>query len=349
MNSLLKHQVKKYLSSKNVSNEDLMAFIDAVNRSYDNFDEQYLLQQRAMLISSEELSDSNKRLQNESKIQSNLIDKLNNVIESLKIHEMPGHKNAGTSNMDGLKLAEFIDKQTNEIIEMNKQREKLLKELESQNQELSDYAYLVSHDLKSPLRSIDTLTAWINQEAEEKNTENTSEKLKLIRDNVEKMDNLIGGILNYSTINKNEHQTGDIDVNIVLKEVLSSISLPENISVNLPSDFPIVKADKPRLKELFLNLIDNAIKFNDKENGVVEIGFEDESNSWKFYVKDNGKGIERAYFDKIFKPFQKLSSSSNSIGMGLSLAKKIVLAYKGKLWLESELGRGSVFYFTIPK
>lgn len=349
MNSLLKHQVSKYLSNKNVSNEDLMAFIDAVNRSYENFDDQYLMQQRAMSISSDELSEANQRLRQETLIQSNLIDKLNNVIETLKFHGVPGDKKKDALNLDGLKLAEFIDKQTKDIIEMNEQRETLLNTLEAQNQELSDYAYLVSHDLKSPLRSIDALTTWLNQEVEENESSNTSENLKLIRNNVEKMDNLISGILNYSTINKNQSQVCDLNINNIIEEILLSIDVPENIIVNIPPNLPVINGDKFRLKQLFENLIDNAVKNIDKEKGLLQVGFSEEPEHWQFYVRDNGVGIEKNYFDKVFKPFQKLENNPKATGIGLSICKKIVNAYQGEIWLESELGKGSVFYFTLKK
>lgn len=349
MNSLLKHQVKKYLSSKNVSNEDLMAFLDAVNKSYDNFDDQYLMQQRALAISTEELAEAYRVLQHESKIQSSLIDKLNKVIETLNFGEKAGAKKPkGVDSLDGAKLAEFIESQTQEIVEMNKQREKLMGELEQQNEELSNYAYLVSHDLKSPLRSIDALTTWLNEETGNSKG-NTSENLKLIRDNVEKMDNLITGILNYSTVNKNESHNALINLDSFVKEIIKTVKVPNHISVKIANKLPEFEADKPRIKQLFESLIDNAIKYMDKDEGSIEIGVTEEALHWQFYVKDNGKGIEKAYFDKIFKPFQKLENNPNATGIGLSIAKKIVNAYGGKMWLESTVGVGTIFYFTLKK
>lgn len=350
MNSLLKHQVKKYLSSKNVSNEDLMAFIDAVNRSYDNFDDQYLMQQRALAVSSEELFNTNKVLKQESTIQSSLIDKLNKVIETLNFGEFKGAKKpASTNNLEGEKLTEFIEKQTQEIVEMNKQREKLMGKLEQQNEELNNYAYLVSHDLKSPLRSIDALTTWLNEEADGGKSGNTSENLKLIRHNVEKMDNLITGILDYSTVNKNEVQSGIIDIDVFVKNILNSIEIPEHITIKVSNKLPSLEGDKHRLKQLFDSLLDNAIKSIDKDKGEIEIGVTEEALHWQFYIKDNGKGIEKAYFDKIFKPFQKLENNTSSTGIGLSISKKIVNAYGGKMWLQSSIGIGTTFYFTIKK
>ncbi|TXE14983.1 two-component sensor histidine kinase [Seonamhaeicola algicola] len=352
MNSLLKHQVKKYLSNKNVSNEDLMAFLDAVNRSYDNFDEQILMQQRAMEISSEELFEANKNLKKETEIQSNLIDKLNKVIETLNFTgplETSKNTQQSTANLDGIKLAEFIEKQTQEIVEMNKQREKLMGELERQNEELSNYAYLVSHDLKSPLRSIDALTTWLNEETNGSETNNKAQNLQLIRANVERMDNLITGILNYSTVNKTDSQIGIINTNTFVKDIVNDLSIPSHITIKIVDKLPEIEADKPRIRQLFESLIGNAIKYIDKEKGFIEIGVKEEGLHWQFYVKDNGKGIEKAYFDKIFKPFQKLENNTNATGIGLSISKKIVNAYGGKIWLNSTLGEGTTFYFTLKK
>lgn len=353
MNSLLKHQVKKYLSNKNVSNEDLMSFIDAVNKSYENFDDQYLLQQRALAISSEEMSGVNRVLKQESIIQSNLIDKLNNIIGTLNFEDSKGSKEtkraAELSNLDGVKLAEFIESQTQEIVEMNKQRENLIGKLERQDEELSNYAYLVSHDLKSPLRSIDTLTSWLNEDSSKNVADNKSENLKLIRDNVEKMENLITGILNYSTVNKNESHIGTLNFDQFVKEIITSLDVPSHISIKFLNKLPELEADKPRIKQLFEHLIDNAIKYIDKEKGEIEIGVSEEPLFWQFHIKDNGKGIEKEYFDKIFKPFTKLENNPNATGIGLSIAKKIVNAYGGKMWLESTLGEGSTFYFTLKK
>ncbi|MFV9551242.1 sensor histidine kinase [Algibacter sp. PT7-4] len=352
MNALLKHQIDKYLSNKNVSNEDLMAFIDAVNTSYDNFDDQYQLQQRATAISSQELIEANNQLKKETQLQRNIIDQLNTAIEAINSSAQTENKKENkenTLNLNPQQLAEFINKQTNEISHINKQREKLMNELESQNEELDNYAYLVSHDLKSPLRSIDALTSWLKQESDDSKAGNNSENLKLIRDNVEKMDNLISGILNYSTINKKQSQVYQLETKAIIDEILAETQIPEHILIKIAPDMPTINGDKFRIKQLFKNLIDNAIKYNNKKQGLLEIGNAKQPNHWQFYVKDNGVGIDKQYFDKIFKPFQKLENNSTATGIGLSIAKKIVLAYEGKIWVESAINIGTTIHFTIKK
>jgi light-regulated signal transduction histidine kinase (bacteriophytochrome) len=348
MPTLLKRQIRKYLSKDLAESKDLEQFLDAVGRSYLNFDEQFAMQQRAMTISSDELFEANQQLKNEALAQQEVIDKLGHVIETLKFYKLPEHTETDNRDLDGAKLVDFIDNQTKEIVEINKQRETLLDELAYQNQELSDYAHMVSHDLKSPLRSIDTLSAWLKEDYKDKLDENGKNSLNLIRNNVEKMDTLIKGILEYSTIGKNRIDIYDVDTNKLITDIVDIIYIPEHITVTY-YDLPVVKGDKYRLQQLFQNLISNAISYNDKETGRVEIGVSEKDEFWEFYVKDNGKGIEEVYFEKIFKTFQKLENKMESTGIGLSIVKKVVDLYGGKIWLTSQLNLGTTFYFTLKK
>lgn len=349
MPTLLKRQIRKYLSKELAESKELEQFLDAVGRSYENFDLQYTMQQRAMAISSEELFEANERLRKEARVQKSLIDELKRVMQGLGPSKFVTEENEiGDFEIDGLKLIEDIDNQTKEILQINKQREKLLIELEYQNQELSDYAHMVSHDLKSPLRSVDALAAWLMEDNKDKLDDHCNAQLGLIRSNVEKMDALINGILDYSTIGKNKVEAYKVDLNPLLKDVLKMMEIPDHFSIDV-LELPSVLGDKYRLRQLFQNLIENAIKYNDKPKGHIEIGFKDKGQSWEFYVKDNGKGIDEAYFNKIFKVFEKLESAQGSTGVGLSIVRKIVDIYGGKIWLTSKLGEGTTFYFTLKK
>jgi len=348
MNSLLKRQIRKFLSEELKNKEDLTAFINAIDLSYNNFDEQSSMIQRAMSISSDELYSANRKLQKEAEEQKEVIDKLKDVIHTLKFYNLKENENLEEVELTGSDLVDFIDNQTKEIIEMNKQRQSLLNELAHQNQELSDYAHMVSHDLKSPLRSIDALTAWLSEDYKDTFDDNGKNILHLIRNNVEKMDTLINGILEYSTIGKNQMELYDVDLNNLIDNILSSIKIPDHIHIT-KTNLPTIKGDKYRLQQLFQNLIGNAIKYNDKAQGIIEVGVEDQDSYWQFYIKDNGKGIEETYFDKIFKTFEKLENNPDSSGIGLSIVKKIVELYGGKIWLESQVHIGTTFYFTLKK
>lgn len=348
MNSLLKRQIRKHLSEELKNSKDLEQFLNAVNRSYNNFDEQSAMIQRAMSISSDELFTANRKLQAEAKEQKELIDKLKDVINTLKFYNLNEDEKADAVELSGSDLVDYIDSQTKEILEINKQKESLLNELAHQNQELSDYAHMVSHDLKSPLRSIDTLTAWLKEDYKDAFDTNGEKTLNLIRANVEKMDTLINGILEYSTIGKDQIEIYDVDLNNLIDNILTIIQIPDNIKISR-ADLPIIKGDKYRLQQLFQNLISNAIAYNDKENGTIEIGVTDKNKFWEFYIKDNGIGIEEKYFDKIFKTFEKLENNGESTGIGLSIVKKIVDLYGGNIWLTSQVNQGTTFFFTIKK
>jgi len=229
-----------------------------------------------------------------------------------------------------------------------KEQKQLLHNLEVQNHELSDYAHMVSHDLKSPLRSIDALTSWLKEDYEELLNDAGKNQINTIRSSVEKMDTLINGILEYSTIGKTNVEIFNVDLNLLIDEILIMIQIPDNIEIE-KSILPVIKGDKYRLQQLFQNLISNSIAYNDKEKGKIEIGVEDKGQFLEFYVKDNGKGIEEKYFEKIFKTFQKLENNQKSTGIGLSVVKKIIDLYGGNIWLTSQLGRGTCFYFTLKK
>lgn len=351
MNSLLKRQLRKYVPDHLAANPELAAFFDAVNRSYSNNDEQFIMLQRAMSISSEELFDANNKLRAEAEAQRAVLIKLKRLVDTLRFYDTAEAQAEPRENLelDGLELIDFITAQAKKIIEIDAQREKLLKELEHQNQELSDYAHMVSHDLKTPLRSIDALSTWLKEDYTHCIDDEGRSKLNLIRNNVEKIDTLINGILEYSTIGKNKVDTYDVNLDKLITNIINLIDIPNHILVVKNDNMPIVKGDKYMLQQLFQNLIVNAIKYNDKDKGLVEIGFENANKFWEFYVRDNGKGIEKKYFKKIFKTFEKLDLNTNATGMGLSLVKKIVESLGGVVWVESRVKEGTTFYFTLKK
>ncbi len=349
MNSLLKRQIRKFLSSEIAEKEELQEFLKAVNLSYNNFDEQAVMIQRAMQLSSEELYQANKQLRKETISQQKVIDQLRGIINTLKMYELSGDKNANVLELDGSKLATHINNQATEIVKISRQREELVRSLEMQNEELSNYAHMVSHDLKSPLRSIDVLSLWLLEDFSDKLSADAIENLNLIRSNVQKMDALITGILEYASIDKQASDEYDVDLDFKVHEIIKSIYIPAHIQITIKNKLPVVKGNNQRLHQLFQNLITNAIKYNDKEKGTIAIGVSESPKFWEFYIKDNGIGIEKQYFDKIFKTFEKLENNPDSTGIGLSIVKKVVEYYHGKIWLTSTPNKGTTFYFTLKK
>jgi len=232
---------------------------------------------------------------------------------------------------------------------MEVQKEELLRSLEKSNRELEDYAQIVSHDLKSPLRSINSLIAWIKEENEGNLAESTLEYFDMIDNKLEKMEHLIQGVLTYSKIDKTDIAKENVDTHEIVSNIITMIHIPANILVSINGTLPVIRADRFRTQQLFQNLISNAVAYIDKTEGYVEVGSKDTKASIIFYVSDNGMGIAKENHDKVFKIFQSLTKNEKSTGLGLSIVKKIIENYKGKVWIESEKGKGTTFYVEIPK
>jgi PAS domain S-box-containing protein len=226
---------------------------------------------------------------------------------------------------------------------------KLLGQLEKSNDQLHEYAHIVSHDLKSPLRSIDALVSWIKADNEGDLDKTTLENFNLISTTLETMEKLISNVLEYSSAGASIIEKEYVDLNTTLSDLKKILFIPKNISVNILNKLPVIRGDKTKFQQLFQNFISNAIKFCDKEIGIVEIDFEDKNTFYQFTVKDNGIGIEKKYHDKIFQVFHSLNKREDSTGIGLSIIKKIIDLHEGDVWLESELNKGTTFYFTIKK
>lgn len=224
-------------------------------------------------------------------------------------------------------------------------------EIESVNKELKDFAYIVSHDLKAPLRAISSLANWLSADYGDSLDEDVLKHVTLIESRAKRMSNLIDGILQYSKVARAKEKIVNIDSNNLVKDVIGSLAPPENINFEFENQLPTVACEKTRLGQIFQNLLSNSIKFIDKSAGEIKIGCSEENGFWKFSISDNGPGIEKKYHDKIFKIFQTLSPRDEieSTGIGLSIVKKIIDFYGGKIWIESEVGKGCKFFFTVPK
>ena len=245
--------------------------------------------------------------------------------------------------------AQGIVRDITDITLLEQQKESLLMRLVKSNDELQEYAHIVSHDLKSPLRSIDALVTWLREDNKDKLGEESLGHLDLIQSTLEKMEQLIYDVLNYSSVSADNNENEIVDLDTVVNDLIDIISDPEHIQIFVKHKLPKVKGDRTKLQQLFQNLLGNAIKFTDKPEGQIEVGVTKKSHSFQFYIKDNGIGIDEKYHDKIFNIFYALNKNKESSGIGLSLVKKIVELHEGKVWFESQLDIGTTFYFTLKK
>ena len=231
------------------------------------------------------------------------------------------------------------------------QRDRLLHELESANEELKNFGYVVSHDLKAPLRAIGSLANWLSTDYADKFDDEGREHMRLLISRVHRMDGLIDGILQYSRVGRVKETIIAVELNRLVREVIDLLAPPQNITVSIENSLPTVMVEPTRIQQVFQNLLSNAIKYMDKPEGEIRIACVAEGRQWKFSITDNGPGIDQQHFEKIFQLFQTLAPRDRveSTGVGLALAKKIVEMYGGRIWLESTVGQGSTFFFTLPR
>jgi len=232
------------------------------------------------------------------------------------------------------------------------ERERLLAEIAAKNQELESFVYTISHDLRAPLVSLDGFSSLLKKESQNQLGEQGQHYLERIRANVVHMNTLVTELLELSRIGRVVGPEEEIDVGVLLREIKEGLVLKleqEGVEFIVQQPLPAVRGDRGRIRQVFANLIENAVKFRSLERRLrIEVGCEEEKGFYRFHVGDNGIGISPQYQEQIFEPFRQLDSGIEGVGMGLSLVKRIVEHHGGRLWVESEVGKGATFYFTIP-
>jgi len=174
--------------------------------------------------------------------------------------------------------------------------------------------------------------------------------MNMLTNRVERMHNLIDGVLQYSMVAQGNEQRSEVNLNELVPQIIDMVAPPQNISITQADELPTVQFEPTRIAQVFQNLLSNAIKFMDKPQGRITVGCTRKDGYWKFSIADNGPGIDEKHFERIFQIFQTLSPRDEfeSTGVGLTVTKKIVEMYGGRIWVESTPGEGSTFYFTVP-
>ena len=224
--------------------------------------------------------------------------------------------------------------------------------LERSNKELDDFAYVASHDLKSPLRAIANLATWITEDAGDLLPEDSQKHLDQLVQRAERMEQLLEDLLQYSRAGRDPSDVEDVDTGALLNDVIDMLAPPETFKIDVAPDLPSIESEASPIQQVFLNLISNAIKHHDRLDGTVRVSWkEDNDDMMRFIVEDDGPGIEPAYHDRIFKIFQTLKPRDEveGSGMGLAIVKKILRNHGGDIALVSSPGEGARFEFTWPK
>lgn len=230
-------------------------------------------------------------------------------------------------------------------------QEKLVHELEKKNQELERFAYTASHDLKAPLITIRGYLGYIEKDAKTGNYQRLLQDTKRISEATEKMNRLLNELLELSRVGRIMNKAEEISFYDIVKDAIGRVEgqlQEKNVAVLIQNNLPIVYVDKERMIEVVQNLLDNAIKFMGKQTyRSVEIGTENKSDEVIYFVKDNGIGIRKEFHEKIFGLFDKLNNDTEGTGIGLALVKRIIEVHGGRIWVESDEGKGSKFLFTL--
>ncbi|MDQ8196880.1 ATP-binding protein [Pelagicoccus enzymogenes] len=264
-----------------------------------------------------------------------------------------GEESLRLGAIDFLTKGEFGADQLSRTVRYGLERWRQRRELEEAQRNLKSFAHVAAHDLKSPVKSIGLYASLLKQKAASRDAdEEEIEFIEYIESFTEQAEKLVDSLLNFSVLGEKSVELGTVEVSAIAGQAVSNLSaLVEEESATVEvGELPLVQADEGLLVHVLQNLISNAIKYRGEEPPLVKVAAMVRGSEVEIAVQDNGRGIDAKYFSRIFEPFKRLSGPTHpeGVGLGLAICQRVVEAHRGRIWVESEQGRGSVFRFTLP-
>jgi signal transduction histidine kinase len=251
------------------------------------------------------------------------------------------------------RLFDALQRELKERKRVEAEREVMYEDLEAKNAELEKFTYTVSHDLKSPLVTIGGFLGYIEKDLAKGDVARVQHSISRIREAAKKMHQLLDELLELSRIGRLANPSVTVSFGDLAREAIELVEgqlSARQVEVRVDADLPEIRVDRTRMIEVLQNLIVNAIKFmGEQDHPLIEIGVRNKDNQQAFFVKDNGIGIAPEFHERIFGLFNKLDQFSDGTGIGLALVKRIVEVHGGKIWVESEIGKGAAFFFTLAE
>jgi PAS domain S-box-containing protein len=251
----------------------------------------------------------------------------------------------------GQRMEAEVVLRSKELQQFNERLRASEEQLRAANRELDIFASMVSHNLKEPLRAVATLAGFMRQDSADKLDDKGRERLVEMAKRIRRMSDMISEILEYSRVGRSEAKAEWVALAELVPSVVEELAPPERVRVEIAPGLPVIQGGAMRLRQVFQNLIGNAIKYADKPQVAIEVRWVDAGEWWRFCVADNGPGIEAIYCERIFEMFETLApkDKTDATGVGLALVRRIVERAGGRVWVESRVGEGSSFFFTWPK
>ncbi|MCK5586028.1 PAS domain-containing protein, partial [Candidatus Bipolaricaulota bacterium] len=259
-----------------------------------------------------------------------------------------------TDRYKGGRIDHYID--ITELKQLEESLREKTRNLERSNEKLEEFSHVVSHDLKEPLRTVETFSSFLLEDYEDKLDKEGVDYLNTLKRTSARMRQLINDLLSLASIHMDTKSFERINTQRMLEEIREDLEIRlRGVNLQVAGDLPPVRGSRVRIGELFSNLVVNGIKYNDKALPMIRVGWQKDArsnnNSVTFFVEDNGIGIESRYQERVFGIFEKLNPREDyeGTGAGLAICRRIVEEHGGTIWVESEVGKGSTFYFTIPR